>query len=557
MLMKGTLPFLLFVLLAPQLAHAADNETKLLGSAVINADLQWEISLPDRLPNEVTFQSYAFAEEPYQHVESFSCELCKQDKDALANNLIKFTFQPVSTTELLNEKVQVSVDYQKGFREAVPGEESKFLSETKYVKLSDEIRTKAASIAGDGNDFDKIVRLAEWVHNAVTYEGLGYRDVILDSTQVYAVRAGKCSEFSHLFIAMARAVGIPAKFVAGFVYSGKEWGQHAWAEALADGKWIPVDPTFNEAGFLNAGHIKFAEDVDQENVKQQISAKGMAGEFPADAIKPKYSIDFASQSQYAQKISLFLSVPNETVGEGSLETIVATVKNLDGELATPLSINMPKDVKIASDEDRLLHLKPGEEASAEWKVVFPATLESGSIYNYTVEVLGLGKKATAYITAKKGGKATLEQSLEIKDLHSTQSDDSVTVFITIRNTGSLAFPSVVLSTTIAAAEQHRSFSIQPGEQKEFQLVFDKPAAPAAEGAIKITAAGKELEQPFVINLLQQQPSARPAFLSLSFGDQKVDVTMEEALAGGLAAVFLIALIAIIFRKPKKQYAETA
>jgi len=58
--------------------------------------------------------------------------------------------------------------------------------------------------------------------------------------------------------------------------------------------------------------------------------------------------------------------------------------------------------------------------------------------------------------------------------------------------------------------------------------------------------------------LEQQPSAPAgAALSLSLGNTMVSLTAEQALAVVLAAVFLIALIAIIFRKPKRQYADTA
>lgn len=60
-------------------------------------------------------------------------------------------------------------------------------------------------------------------------------------------RAGNCTDFHSLFIGMARASGIPARFVMGFPIpeeksEGEIPGYHCWAEFYVDGTgWIPVD----------------------------------------------------------------------------------------------------------------------------------------------------------------------------------------------------------------------------------------------------------------------------------------------------------------------------
>jgi len=65
---------------------------------------------------------------------------------------------------------------------------------------------------------------------------------------VYAcdVRTGNCSDFHSYFIALSRAVGIPARFAIGAAIpsarnSGGVDGYHCWAEFYTDGKWWPVD----------------------------------------------------------------------------------------------------------------------------------------------------------------------------------------------------------------------------------------------------------------------------------------------------------------------------
>ena len=66
---------------------------------------------------------------------------------------------------------------------------------------------------------------------------------------VLALRAGVCQDFAHLFIAVARAMGVPARYVSGYIHL-PNWGKrattasHAWAEAWVAGRgWIGFDAT--------------------------------------------------------------------------------------------------------------------------------------------------------------------------------------------------------------------------------------------------------------------------------------------------------------------------
>ncbi|MBA3395925.1 MAG: transglutaminase domain-containing protein [Deltaproteobacteria bacterium] len=61
------------------------------------------------------------------------------------------------------------------------------------------------------------------------------------------LRTGTCTEFHGLFVAFARALGVPARFTFGFniprdKQTGTIGGYHCWADiALPDGSWFPVD----------------------------------------------------------------------------------------------------------------------------------------------------------------------------------------------------------------------------------------------------------------------------------------------------------------------------
>ena len=66
-----------------------------------------------------------------------------------------------------------------------------------------------------------------------------------DTERACDVKAGNCTDFHSLFISLARAKGIPARFVIGFPLTatdGNVKGYHCWAEFYVKGKgWIPVD----------------------------------------------------------------------------------------------------------------------------------------------------------------------------------------------------------------------------------------------------------------------------------------------------------------------------
>ncbi len=65
--------------------------------------------------------------------------------------------------------------------------------------------------------------------------------------EVLALRAGVCQDFAHLFIAVARAMGVSARYVSGYIHTQGEKAaaaSHAWAEAWVAGRgWIGFDAT--------------------------------------------------------------------------------------------------------------------------------------------------------------------------------------------------------------------------------------------------------------------------------------------------------------------------
>ena len=105
-------------------------------------------------------------------------------------------------------------------------------------------------------DEEKVRKLVKFVDRYIRDE---YGIDPLTVEDVIKEKRGDCSEHAALFATLGRAAGIPTREVSGVIYGDVElngFGGHAWNEVVIDGKWYPVDPSWNEF-VINATHIKF------------------------------------------------------------------------------------------------------------------------------------------------------------------------------------------------------------------------------------------------------------------------------------------------------------
>ncbi len=78
---------------------------------------------------------------------------------------------------------------------------------------------------------------------------------IPNAVQVLETRQGDCNEHTVLYVALARALGLPARIAVGLVYLNGSFFYHAWPEVWLD-EWVAVDPTFGQYP-ADASHIRF------------------------------------------------------------------------------------------------------------------------------------------------------------------------------------------------------------------------------------------------------------------------------------------------------------
>ncbi len=133
-----------------------------------------------------------------------------------------------------------------------PGGLAEFLKPSPYIESSDPgIASLARRLVSGARTYrEALARIADWVSSNIAYdESVSALPNYAELGALWALNArrGACLQFARLFVALARAAGIPARLVEGFSVQppGVEGGRltHAYAEAYIPGYgWLPVEP---------------------------------------------------------------------------------------------------------------------------------------------------------------------------------------------------------------------------------------------------------------------------------------------------------------------------
>jgi hypothetical protein len=92
---------------------------------------------------------------------------------------------------------------------------------------------------------------AEWLKDSVDDGG--------GTVESLKSKSGNCQTHARLYTALARAAGLPTRFVSGLVHlEGQGFLYHSWAESFIGDRWVSVDPTYNQVP-ADPTHLKLLE----------------------------------------------------------------------------------------------------------------------------------------------------------------------------------------------------------------------------------------------------------------------------------------------------------
>jgi transglutaminase-like putative cysteine protease len=126
-----------------------------------------------------------------------------------------------------------------------------YLTQTPSTLPPDDLAGTADEIAQRCDPHAAALAISTTVHEQMTYVP-GSTGVYTPAVEAWSARNGVCQDYAHLVVGALREVGIPARYVSGYLHPKKEpmlgeaavGESHAWVEWWL-GEWVAHDPTNN------------------------------------------------------------------------------------------------------------------------------------------------------------------------------------------------------------------------------------------------------------------------------------------------------------------------
>jgi transglutaminase-like putative cysteine protease len=147
---------------------------------------------------------------------------------------------------------------------------SEYLLATAYASLDDELSTVAQDLSSGKTPAEAVIELCGFVRSSLQYLP-GSTIVTTSALEAWVQKSGVCQDFAHLSLALLRSVGVPARYVSGYLHPNPECAigeavqgaSHAWIEAWL-GQWCSLDPTNGKD--VDEQHVTVARGRDYADV---------------------------------------------------------------------------------------------------------------------------------------------------------------------------------------------------------------------------------------------------------------------------------------------------
>lgn len=173
----------------------------------------------------------------------------------------------------------------RGHREVTAPEA--YLNETAPTRADPAIRALAAAAGAQARSLATCHALSAAISGAIAYRP-GTTHARTTAAEALAQGEGVCQDHAHALIAAARAAGVPARYVSGYLQAGADGSDHeaahAWAELyVADFGWVGFDPA--NRCCPDARYIRLGSGLDaQDAAPIRGISRGLGGESLAVAV---------------------------------------------------------------------------------------------------------------------------------------------------------------------------------------------------------------------------------------------------------------------------------
>lgn len=254
----------------------------------------------------------------------------------------------------------------------------------KIDKNNPEIIKIANNLAEGETDAYKVAfKFARYVNKIMTYDE-NYISGTQKASIVLKEKKGVCDEYSVLFMALCRAVGLPIRYISGAAYDNikNEFIPHAWVEVwFPDNGWVSFDATYNEYGWIDPTHIRMQETADSQVSAVRYIWEG--GKVSGD--QPDIKVSMTSPEK---NLPIYLTseiwAEESKVGFNSYNIIWMKLENQNDFYIVPEAA-LIKSPEVVSDNQQYVLLEPHSSALIHWIVKLPANLDERYTYTYDIE----------------------------------------------------------------------------------------------------------------------------------------------------------------------------
>lgn len=181
-------------------------------------------------------------------------------------------------------------------------------SGTTYIESNNTIIKSSAQAVLDqvdsNNSFLVAKGLFEWLKQNTNYQTHIDDNSVQPAMTTYQLKTGDCDDLSFLYISLCRTVGIPARFIRGFIVDENEAVAHAWVEVFVGGNigndgWVPVEcactsdnmdaQIYQNFAIEDVGHLRlFTDDGSTESLNASLSGPRIKYDAGVDVVMTSF-----------------------------------------------------------------------------------------------------------------------------------------------------------------------------------------------------------------------------------------------------------------------------
>lgn len=333
------------------------------------------------LPHDSAFQKV--------YIKSLSPAPSTVTVDEDGNWMAEYDLLPTQRLEVKADlTVAISLTPRANYKDVL-GDREQYIKQDKYWEANaQKVQELARTYTTPRDIYNYVVRTLSY-----DYDRISQVPIRKGASQALASPDNSiCMEFTDVFIAIARAAGIPAREAVGYAHTTNARLRplsfvsdvlHAWPEYYDEARqiWVPVDPTWADT----TGGVNYFDKLDFNHVV--FAHHGVRSEYPLPAgfyKKPgenskDVQVTFAPKipTVLPSQLAVFYDVPEKTTSGFTLRGQVYIENRSETALDEPIAVTIQSTPVNVATTTQLLSLPPYARVPIDIAISIPAYLRHG------------------------------------------------------------------------------------------------------------------------------------------------------------------------------------